>query len=806
MKCPKCGSTNCHMTISNNTKVHTRSHGYGFLSGCCGWLIMGPVGLLCGLCGSRRSHSWTETKQKEYWVCQECGAKFTASESEKSTFVPAKFYFDHSNDFLEYQENPLIKKFVKMYAEKWSTSQVGSDLIIRKNGNERFEKHKNLCEAGWFENMPIIFAWEEQTGVILTVRSIIIDTVCLTLDNVKHIAIQSNTIYIESFCIRFLNPQKAELFYQMLQDLFEDMEFEYCEFEEYTGLLNYLQNLPESKLINQSAHFSSQEEYAKFVRNLTEQGLETLKERRPRHYQNYIQAKEDKDKLTTPATVMLIVQIIAIFLLHLLNKGFLNAILFTTLWGGLLIFICSIYFAVVEKGFKKKTAEYLPKELKALIQENENTNIAKTGAIRAADVGMYSQLDGIFELKDISAKASIRKKTVILYIILAGMFIGITGYQFIKLTAPVLSEIAKRVSSGYLGYYNDITVGDMFSEVLPGGSWHDMGKDNGGYSIIQYAVGDQTIIQFKAKPGEQDFTVSYMKYKGETMSEASDAKLKLDSLYGEYYKRHPALGSEENNSWDNITTDGHFTPVKEPKISNRSVAATKPENKVVPTWSLKDDPEKVQVESISNSFEDYILPDSDSRYLTNDDLIGLDQDILRLARNEIYARHGRLFQTEDLNNYFSSKPWYYGYLSEEEFDDSVLNNYEKANLDTIKNAESGFQPIEGQLSRSINIEDVWDSEYWSDGVPVTMKLGQTENGYYLQFIRRDRNNEVIWSGVPQSYKNNEHGGLIIYAVGEDFFEGISNSAITIEWNSPEEIDHPNIYAADNDVITGTYSY
>lgn len=88
--------------------------------------------------------------------------------------------------------------------------------------------------------------------------------------------------------------------------------------------------------------------------------------------------------------------------------------------------------------------------------------------------------------------------------------------------------------------------------------------------------------------------------------------------------------------------------------------------------------------------QDYmILPESGSRYLTQDDLAGLDKETLRLARNEIYARHGRKFQTENLNEYFSGQPWYQGYLSAEEFDDAILNKYEKANLDFIKEAENG---------------------------------------------------------------------------------------------------------------------
>lgn len=112
----------------------------------------------------------------------------------------------------------------------------------------------------------------------------------------------------------------------------------------------------------------------------------------------------------------------------------------------------------------------------------------------------------------------------------------------------------------------------------------------------------------------------------------------------------------------------------------------------------EDDMEQVGEECYFERYDDsaeatdtadgYILPESDKRYLSTEDLAGLDQAMLRLARNEIYARHGRKFQSEDLNVYFSQQPWYHGYLSEGQFDDSVFNVYEKANLELIKSIES----------------------------------------------------------------------------------------------------------------------
>lgn len=86
--------------------------------------------------------------------------------------------------------------------------------------------------------------------------------------------------------------------------------------------------------------------------------------------------------------------------------------------------------------------------------------------------------------------------------------------------------------------------------------------------------------------------------------------------------------------------------------------------------------------------QDYILPGSDSRYLSRSDLEGFTAEDCRLARNEIYARHGRMFQDEALQNYFNSFEWYHPSISPDDFDESMLNDYEVANRDLIVAYES----------------------------------------------------------------------------------------------------------------------
>ncbi len=90
----------------------------------------------------------------------------------------------------------------------------------------------------------------------------------------------------------------------------------------------------------------------------------------------------------------------------------------------------------------------------------------------------------------------------------------------------------------------------------------------------------------------------------------------------------------------------------------------------------------------SSASDDYILPESSSRYLTDSDLKGLSSYELMIARNEIYARHGRKFKDSSLQAYFNSKSWYKGTVEADDFSTSVFNNYELANIDLIKSYEN----------------------------------------------------------------------------------------------------------------------
>lgn len=83
----------------------------------------------------------------------------------------------------------------------------------------------------------------------------------------------------------------------------------------------------------------------------------------------------------------------------------------------------------------------------------------------------------------------------------------------------------------------------------------------------------------------------------------------------------------------------------------------------------------------------YILPGSDGMCLWVSDLEGMTQEECRLARNEIYARHGRIFEDPEQQDYFNGQGWYTGTIAPEDFSDDMLNDFEKYNLDVIAEYE-----------------------------------------------------------------------------------------------------------------------
>ena len=104
---------------------------------------------------------------------------------------------------------------------------------------------------------------------------------------------------------------------------------------------------------------------------------------------------------------------------------------------------------------------------------------------------------------------------------------------------------------------------------------------------------------------------------------------------------------------------------------------------------LADDNGKTETKTVEIKYDpdkesEYLFP-SDSVYITESDLYGKNREEIALIRNEIYARHGYIFNTEKYSEYFSAKSWY---RPNADFDESLFNEVEKANKDFLVEYEN----------------------------------------------------------------------------------------------------------------------
>ena len=78
-------------------------------------------------------------------------------------------------------------------------------------------------------------------------------------------------------------------------------------------------------------------------------------------------------------------------------------------------------------------------------------------------------------------------------------------------------------------------------------------------------------------------------------------------------------------------------------------------------------------------------PFTSQRKVTSDDLWGKTDRELSIMRNEIYARHGYIFDNAEMRNYFEGEPWYTPSTK-----NVTLSEIERYNVNFIKNDNRVF--------------------------------------------------------------------------------------------------------------------
>lgn len=240
---------------------------------------------------------------------------------------------------------------------------------------------------------------------------------------------------------------------------------------------------------------------------------------------------------------------------------------------------------------------------------------------------------------------------------------------------------ASRMESAYLlpdQFGTDRTVREALSSICDKETY-ELGDNPDGTMTVKYTA--RTMW-----PDQTEDIVLNMTYNPKINSVTPDVMYvgnkKADARYMEAFlcksEGMDSLSQELLSQWRDGETGSYFA-----ENGNQAAASGNVEKETETTEDVAEDVEDQEWEE-----SEYLLPYSDSEYITKSDLQGMDASELRLARNEIYARHGFIFKADDIYSYFRTKSWYEATVPAADFNYNSLNKYEKKNIDVIKAAEA----------------------------------------------------------------------------------------------------------------------
>lgn len=230
---------------------------------------------------------------------------------------------------------------------------------------------------------------------------------------------------------------------------------------------------------------------------------------------------------------------------------------------------------------------------------------------------------------------------------------------------------------------------------------------------LPYKMGNTELMQ-AALPGVQEAVglpegflsredVSRMEEEQEAENEAF-LQYKKEHIYGRYYQfgnfdSYVDIGSREDGDGEEIrfVLDSGAEKLELVQTfryqQDRSDYVTDPGPEGRTEFSFTGEDEvtvtKGGIESTAVYFrlqpEEFVIPDSSVRRLTEEEIGRMDARTRWLAKNEIYARHSYPFENEELSAYFAGRRWYHrGEYPAQEFRMESLSEIERENVAALE--------------------------------------------------------------------------------------------------------------------------
>jgi len=135
----------------------------------------------------------------------------------------------------------------------------------------------------------------------------------------------------------------------------------------------------------------------------------------------------------------------------------------------------------------------------------------------------------------------------------------------------------------------------------------------------------------------------------------------------------------------------------------------------------------IETSGVHRNTGEYVLPVSSIVPITRDAILNFTDNDLWIARNEIYARHGRKFTNGYLEGYFERMSWYEGTIPAAEFDDNVLSQIERDNIAVLTAAEAEYD-AKHPYPKQCKATDTIQADLHCDGTDNTI-------GYSVEYLK-----------------------------------------------------------------------
>ena len=313
----------------------------------------------------------------------------------------------------------------------------------------------------------------------------------------------------------------------------------------------------------------------------------------------------------------------------------------------------------------------------------------------------------------------------------------------------VAAEESESASSEELSYDSGaVNKSNIFSSYPGDGMWKSTGNE---YMLIPYIKDGKELIEFRLY-GEAKFLLEGLSF-SKTEQNGLKVSGKMRNLKDNSWNAdadviwnsletidYPIVTLTDGTEFTDVDMSGDYSYAGMVNSAGQSNAGT------------------------ATNASEYIFPYANERLIARGEYESLDAASLRLAINEIYARHGRQYDTPDLNESFSSKSWYRPQYSKSEFDkieNQVLNSYERENIKIL----TGYR--DSLLGKVGDIRGVYEVKWGEGGAQMTIS-GQPDayvvniNANYVVDASKGNVYAVDFDGIAV-----KEGGSLYRATGED---------------------------------------